>query len=80
MRTLQGVDVVFDDVQVFLLPPSSYAKWYNSMYTYKNRVRVCGAEEDLSTCDSLIAATFLMFCRSNNSDRNKMMTNSEYVG
>ena len=73
-------DVVSDDVRALLLPPSRNAKGYRSMYAYGNHIRVRGAEVDLSTCDSGVAATFLQSCRSSSSDRNMKTSNLEYVG
>ena len=68
-------DAVCDDVLALLLPPSRDAKGYRSMYAYGNHIRVRGAEQDLSTCDSGVAATFLQSCRSN-----MRTANLEYVG
>ena len=73
-------NVVSGDVRALLLPPSRNAKGYRSMYAYGNHIRVRGAEVDLSTCDSGVAATFLQSCRSSSSDRNMRTTNLEYVG
>ena len=73
-------DVVSDDVQALLLPPSRNAKGYMSMYAYGNHIRVRGAEANLSTCDSGVTTTFLQSCRSSSSDMNMRTTNLEYVG
>jgi uncharacterized protein YacL (UPF0231 family) len=74
-----GTDVSAD-IQALLTPPSVQAKGYKSMYAYGNHIRVRGAEADMATCDSAVAATFLQSCRASSHDRNVRTTNLEYVG
>jgi hypothetical protein len=71
---------VHEDILGLVLPPSCEAKSYRSMYAYGNHIRVRGAEVDLSTCDSGVAATFSQSCRSSSSDKNHRIANVEYVG
>ena len=71
---------VSEDVLALLLPPRREAKGYKAMYAYGNHIRVRGAEADMSTCDSGVAATFLQSCRSSSSDKNMRTANLEYVG
>ena len=51
-------DVVYNDVQLFLLPLSRDAKGYMSMYAYNNHIRVCGVEVGLYTCDNGVRHVF----------------------
>ena len=67
-------------MQALLLPPSRDAKGYRSMYAYSNHIRVQGAEVDLCTYDSGIAATFQQSCCASSSDQNMRIANLEYVG
>ena len=73
-------DDVEDDVKALMYPPSRDAKSYRSMYAYGNHIRVRGAEVDLSTCDSGVAATFSQACRASSGDRNMRTANLEYIG
>jgi hypothetical protein len=71
---------VEEDVVDLVLLPSFEAKSYRSMYAYGNHILVRGAEVDLSTCDSGVAATFLQACRASRKDHNHREANVEYVG
>jgi len=71
---------VDEDVLGLVLPPSCEAKSYRSMYAYGNHIHVRGAEVDLSTCDSGVAATFSQSWRASRKDKNQRLTNMEYVG
>jgi hypothetical protein len=71
---------VAEDVLALVLPPSCDAKSYRSMYAYGNHIRVRGAEMDLATCDSGVAATFSQSCRASRKDQNHRLANVEYVG
>jgi len=73
-------DNVEDDVKALMYPPSRDAKSYRSMYAYGNHIRVCGAEVDLSTCDSGVAPTFSQECRASSGDQNMRTANLEYIG
>jgi hypothetical protein len=77
---LTAGEAVDNDVKALMIPPSRDAKSYRSMYTYGNHIRVRGAEVDLSTCDSGVAATFSQSCRISTRDRNMRMANLEYIG
>jgi hypothetical protein len=71
---------VEEDVVDLVLPPSSEAKLYRSMYAYGNHIHVRGTKADLSTCDSGVAATFSQSCRGSRKDHNHTEANVEYVG
>jgi hypothetical protein len=77
---LEREEVLPEDVRALMLPPSSEAKTYRSMYAYGNHIRVRGAESDLNTCDSGVATTFSQDYRASATDRNMRSANLEYIG
>ena len=70
---------VDNDVKALMMLPSQDAKLYWSMYAYGNHIRVRGAEVDLTTCDSGVAATFSQSYRASTRDRNMRTDNLEYL-
>ena len=60
--------VVPNNIKALLIPLSRHTNFYRSMFASGNHIRVCGAEVDLNTCDSGVAATFLQSCYASNNN------------
>ena len=74
-----GDEEVPQDVKALMLHPSDVAKSYRSMYAFGNHIRVRSAEAQLTTVDSIVAATFRQLCRVGIKDRNLRAVELEYV-